>query len=309
MYVCNDNANKSWAEMCKSIEQVNYQYISLLNSEICRLGRNELVNRNKSAVQRMKGTIKGLTRKKGVGLNNMIESDEPYINYEDTAYFSNERIAVYTCVIGAYDTPQKPLLYPDNIDYYFVTDRDIEVDGWKVINVFGKMPKEATTNTLGARYYKTHPHILFPEYSYSVYVDGNMRIVSDLTALITNIGSDGIAIHCHKNRACSYDEINACLDKGKGSKEELLRFEAFIENEGMPRRYGLLETGVIARKHDEQKCIDIMEEWWKMQCSFVPRDQLSLPYILWKRGIAINDIATLGNNIALNPRIQIGGHC
>ena len=35
------------------------------------------------------------------------------------------------------------------------------------------------------------------------------------------------------------------------------------------------------------------------------RDQLALPYIIWKLGYHMSDIGSLGNNLFLNPKFRI----
>ena len=37
-------------------------------------------------------------------------------------YFSEDRIAIYTCIIGAYDEILEPVFIPDNCDFYLITD-------------------------------------------------------------------------------------------------------------------------------------------------------------------------------------------
>ena len=40
-------------------------------------------------------------------------------------YIRDERIAVYTAFFGPYDQLREPLLQPDNIDYYILTDQPV----------------------------------------------------------------------------------------------------------------------------------------------------------------------------------------
>ena len=53
----------------------------------------------------------------------------------------------------------------------------------------------------------------------------------------------------------------------------------------------------------------ILEEWWN---EFVDvntmRDQLSLPYVVWKLGYQYTDVGILGNNIYGDERMTICSH-
>jgi hypothetical protein len=52
-----------------------------------------------------------------------------------------------------------------------------------------------------------------------------------------------------------------------------------------------------------------MKKWWdEFERSNSGRDQLSLPYVLWKNNKCIEDIGELGNNILKDNRIDIRNH-
>ena len=51
-----------------------------------------------------------------------------------------------------------------------------------------------------------HPDVLFEDYNYSIYIDGNIKVIGDLTAYINLISKAGIAVHRHGKRDCVYEE-------------------------------------------------------------------------------------------------------
>jgi hypothetical protein len=51
-----------------------------------------------------------------------------------------------------------------------------------------------------------------------------------------------------------------------------------------------------------------MEEWWKEFIEYSKRDQISLPYVLWKNGIKINDVNELGKDLSTNYAFQKSIH-
>ena len=47
-----------------------------------------------------------------------------------------------------------------------------------------------------------------------------------------------------------------------------------------------------------------MEKWWDEYLRFPTRDQLSLPYVVWKYGFDKAQIMILGNDVEMNPRFN-----
>ena len=215
-------------------------------------------------------------------------------------YVREERIAVYTSFFGPYDLLREPLLHPDNIDYFVVTDQAVP-DGslWKRLGPEDPaLPGDVAADpVLANRWCKMHPHLLFPEYAFSVYLDANIWVLSDLTPLTASLERFPVAMFRHKNRDCVYEEIEACLAQGKGSPEVLRSHEQLIRSHGIPGHWGLLEASVIARKHLDPACVALMEAWWDAFCSNSRRDQISLIDCLWLRGLEPASVGMLGDNL------------
>lgn len=211
--------------------------------------------------------------------------------------FSDERIAVYTAVFGGYDRLQEPLFCPDNVDYFVFTDGQIPAGSrWTRLPWEGKADP-ALTDAGKNRYLKMFPNLLFPEYAYSVYVDGNILVTADLTALAMRARGFPVALHMHKDRDCVYEEIDACIAKGKDTPEALNAQRAALREMGIPEHWGLLEAPVIARRHHDPLCIRIMESWWDCFCAGSKRDQIALISCLWELGIQPRQLGALGENL------------
>jgi hypothetical protein len=54
------------------------------------------------------------------------------------------------------------------------------------------------------------------------------------------------------------------------------------KEEGFPSEYGLLQSNILIRKHNEDDCIRLMEAWFNELKDNSHRDQLSFNYVLWK---------------------------
>ncbi len=241
---------------------------------------------------------------------NPVPGNSLHLDSCDTAareelYFSKEKIAVYTALFGAYDKVQSPLIRPDNIEYFIITDQNTGTGSWTRLDVDGMIPEEILGDPiLCNRWCKMHPHLLFPEYRTSVYVDANLLITSDLTPLTAALESFPVSMFMHGRRSCVYDEIKVCEGYQLICKEEARAQEALLRRHGVPEHWGLLEAPVIARRHQDERCVKLMEEWWNtFYTEPARRDQIALIDCLWRMNIPPEQIGTLGADIFQCPML------
>lgn len=226
-------------------------------------------------------------------------------------FFNDDRVAIYTVLFGNYDHIAEPLFVPNNCDYYVVTDSSIsETSAWKKFDYSYYNNKiENLTNTEKNRFFKIHPELLFPDYKYSIYVDSNITICNDLTAMVNQMSGQVMGFHSHRERDCVYSEAKAANMLGKLSKNSMKKYISYLKSIDMPKHYGLLECNVIAREHNDERCIEIMNQWWELYMSGTSkRDQLSLPIVLRNNGIKPAQVSCLGEDVYDNPLIKIFAH-
>lgn len=229
-------------------------------------------------------------------------------------YNSGKRVpgsmgAVYTCITGLYDNLFEPILRFQDIKYDVFTDNDnLKCSGWNTRNIeTGDIDSGNYIN----RYYKFHPFEVEKECDYSIYIDGNVQITSDVRQLYTVAKNSkiGIAMHTHSERDCIYAEGQTCLLHGRGNAAQISAQLDRYKYEGMPRHFGLPEATIIVVDHHNPAAKILLDQWWE---EFVfwnaGRDQLAFPYILWKNGYCINDLGILGNNKFYNPKFLIHSH-
>ena len=219
------------------------------------------------------------------------------------------KIAVYTCIFGDYDSIKKINCKSKLCDYWIITDRDVDQkNGWKLFKFdFPKELQNAPAN-IKNRYCKMHPHILFPEYDFSIYLDGSMQIDADIFPLLGRLGSHFIGMYDHYNRDCIYKEAETVIIAKKAPEDIVNLQMQKYRQDGFPEHFGLTEGAIIVRKHNDPLCIKIMEEWWDVFLKYSKRDQLGLMYVMWTNGLNRDDIATLGYWYEHEPRISSEGH-
>ena len=75
--------------------------------------------------------------------------------------------------------------------------------------------------------------------------------------------------------------------------------------EGFPEGFGLEETNVILRVHNDPKCQILCNLWGKEVLENSHRDQLSLDYCRWKTG---TEIGILDLDMRRNPWFSLKRH-
>lgn len=197
----------------------------------------------------------------------------------------------YTCICGDYDNLESPYYIDYGWDYICFTDNQ-KLLKCKKIGVWEIRPLvfAQSDQTRNARWHKTHPHVLFPEYKLSIWADSNINILSKKLSKTVKINKN-LLVPYHFTRDCIYEECQAVIDDKKDTLENVERVKSFLTADHMPAHYGLNETNIIIRHHDDPVVKKIMEEWWSFIEKYTKRDQLSFSYILWKNGINIKDIS------------------
>lgn len=220
------------------------------------------------------------------------------------------KIVVYSCITGNYDKILEPTLLFDDVKFSMYTDNcNIKAENWTIRNID---EFKQSDNILANRYAKFHPFELFKDtdYDYSIYIDGNVKVVGDIRSLIYSVSEKtGLSLHRHIQRDDVYKEAKACILLKKGEKHFIKKQMKKYQALKFPKKYGLLECTIIVTDLSNLNAKKIYKEWWK---EFIDsksmRDQLSLPYTLWKFGYTLDDVGSLGDNEYRNPIFRIYSH-
>lgn len=231
------------------------------------------------------------------------------IKYTNTLALYDYKIAVYTCLVGNYDHHQEPLFKPDNVDYIIVTDGLLPSTGlWKGIDIRTIDGIPPLDDSRVSRYIKLHPHLFLNDYDYSIYIDANIKTIGDMRYLIYLLNQYGFIANIHRHRDCIYKEIEACIRLKKDNPQIMRKQIDTYRSAAMPEHYGLIEANLLVRDHHNPACIGIMEKWWQEIAKHCGRDQLSLPFVLWKMGIPVSEIGKISDNVYKLPLMQIQPH-
>ena len=193
--------------------------------------------------------------------------------------FDTDRLVVYTAIQGDYDDLKDPLFVDPNITYVCFTDnKNVKSDVWNI-----KYTGSVTDSVLSIRKYKILPHLYFKDYHTSIWVDGNLLIQKDLRQFIKKYGrSSDFLCFPHELRRCIYDEGAEVIRQHRAPRNIVIQQMANYLQNSYPESNGLLWGGFMVRNHNNPEIIKIMEEWWYQINCFSKRDQISLPYVLFK---------------------------
>jgi len=196
------------------------------------------------------------------------------------------RLVIYTAIMGDYDQLNEVPNKENGIDYICFTDNNsIKSSTWDIRYVDTIDCNHAKT----ARMYKILPHRFLTEYETSLWIDGNLKINSNMNQLFQK-RTQKIMLMKHDLRDCLYDELQACIDLRKDQAKTMrIQIEKY-ENEGFPKNIGLAMTGTIIREHNDNEIINVMELWWREVKAHSKRDQLSFNYVAYKNNLQYQTI-------------------
>jgi hypothetical protein len=184
---------------------------------------------------------------------------------------------VYTSLVNNYDAVREQKMCP-GWDYICICDDSFRSDTWKCV----EFDKGTMSNSLASRYPKLVPHKFLEEYDYSVYIDASVTIVGDVQLLCEELDWPKFCTGVHPDRNSLFQEIDICTAIGKGNAKDLKTQKDFYKSEKMDPSIGLFENGILFRDHNNENTIKLGEYWWDQLMLFSHRDQVSLPFVLWK---------------------------
>jgi len=194
---------------------------------------------------------------------------------------------VYTCVTDSYDQIPPPRYVTSGWRYIMFTDQYIEAPtGWEVIYI--KNPGNLTPVKF-ARQVKIEYWKYLPDHDVNIWVDSNIIIRKDLNDLCNLVMNDKHLIYTvkHPKRKCVYEEAKEVIVSHKDKPSIVNKQTHYYQSHNFPKNFGdFYETNCIIRKNTQQ-VKDAMSLWFQQILTWSHRDQLSLPYIIWKNNLSI----------------------
>lgn len=213
-------------------------------------------------------------------------------------FIKMRNFAIYTVITGDYDTIKQPQVITSGASYFLFTNNHSINDAgvWQIVyleedKIDGYVPEVADDNVrIGnirlSRNVKMLAHKYLPKgYDMSIYLDADMLIKADLSNFFELL-SDNVLMTAFRHSSCFsvMDEINDLIERG-------VVVPAAVENQwqkyqewGFRDDIGVTENGIIIRRHNHPKVMELMELWWQEYLHGCLRDQVSLMPCIFKCG-------------------------
>ena len=183
--------------------------------------------------------------------------------------------AIYSVITNGYDRLPNAPRYEGWDTIMFIDDKPENNKGWE-IRVIGKSKKPV----LQSREYKILSHVHLPEYDMVCYVDANQKMLQ--------APSDHPIRFYHPKRQDIFQEAAQIIKNGRFPAEEINEQISYYIKQGY-RDQGLFLNGYSVRSNRDERINRLHDVWYEETARFTPRDQLSLPYAIYKTGIKLLD--------------------
>ena len=199
--------------------------------------------------------------------------------------FRKNKIVFYTCLFGNYDLVKNVnIKLLKKFNFFLITNLNIKSKNWNII----KINDNKLNNFFLSRFYKFFLHHKLKKYKYSVYFDGNIVLEKDFLFLLKKFISSkkDIGLFKHSSRSSVYEEINANLKEKKNNSHDVKKLLNFYRKNKYSSVNDLTENCIIFRMNNSKKILLAMNMWWKLIRLYGKRDQILLPYVIWKTKIS-----------------------
>jgi len=217
-----------------------------------------------------------------------------------------KKLAIYTALFGEFDDLYDPFghldgtyhfKYGSGVDRFYFTDLDMN----------GKISYPVIKKNLDylsfvKRQRKTKiciPDEIFDNYEYSIWADTRGKLAANPYFFLDFLETDFLLMS-HGSRRCVYDEGKVCVMNSKAKESVISKQLDYYRSQEYPTQNGLYYTGFMVRKHTKE-LKKLMNSWWGEVRKFSHRDQVSLPYVIWKHKFNFTPCPE-----ALKPKLFIG---
>ena len=186
-------------------------------------------------------------------------------------------LIVYTAIFGDYDQPVR-LTNEPGVEYYLLSYEGREWSGWKPVKIDPGTGDPARDN----RWAKMHPHEIFSGSKPTVYIDGHARFAPPCRPWTALPGRADVGLAAHPARYCLDCEAKHVAHRAPRAIEVVAGYAAA----GLPHDFGLFRGGWVYRRANAA-ARRFSEAWWQEYVrAGLARDQLCLPFALWRTGVA-----------------------
>ena len=199
----------------------------------------------------------------------------------------SRKVIVYSCLIGNYDNVTS-FNKQRGYDYILFTDQNIiKKTNWTIFPIPDEVLKLNVSDIKKQRYMKIHPHKFFKNYDLSLYIDPNYEITGDLDDYLINTLNplDHIYIpHLQFGKGIK-QAIEKAIEKKLDDVSLLKNVMDRYNQSKLLDKTGIVNAGLIIRKHHTEDCIKLMERWWEEVRDYSHVDNFAFDYAGYMTGV------------------------
>lgn len=144
---------------------------------------------------------------------------------------------------------------------------------------------------MAAKTPKLLPHLYLADASISIWVDHNIRLLVDPQEVVDAfLGDADLALFSHSYRQNVFQEFATLREQKRFRipwlQQQLAAQEAAYREAGLPADTPLFENNFLVRRNNE-RTNQLNEAWLSQVIKWQWRDQVSLPYVLWKSDVKV----------------------
>ena len=206
--------------------------------------------------------------------------------YDGVIPKDSRKVIVYSCMIGNYDNVTS-FKKQRGYDYILFTDQNIKNTNWTVFPIPEEVLKLNVSDIKKQRYMKIHPHKFFKNYDLSLYIDPNYEITGDLDDYLINTLNplDHIYIpHLQFGKGMK-QAIDKAIEKKLDDVSLLKHVMDRYNQSKLLDKTGIVNAGLIIRKHHTEDCIKLMERWWEEVRDYSHVDNFAFDYAGYMTGV------------------------
>ncbi len=198
------------------------------------------------------------------------------------------RIALISCYFGAHEpfNPAAAASDQPGVEAFVFTDQPglVPVESARAV-VLEPSPDGPA---IQSRLPKLCPHLFLTGFDWVIYVDNNARLLHAPARIIHKVGKEhpdkpaGRYLFRHRRRACAWDEADECLAAGYMTAAQHDHVTAGFAKARFPRQAGLYANTVLIQRMGSDATDRMNEAWFASLSSHTRRDQVMLPFLLWR---------------------------
>ena len=216
---------------------------------------------------------------------------------------------VLTSTLGGKDKLVDPTYKFDSCDYVAIVDKNHDVSVWDQYDFYNFSSIDGYPHRRNAKLYKVLSTLLFSNYKYIIWHDGNWELTTDPVDIIEEYGDADLYLLDHPIRNCIYKEMDIIKNMGIDTQYNINKQNEYYKSQHFPKDYGLYAMGNFIKKLSP-KMTTLELKWWEHITKYSSRDQCSFMYCVWdmEKNKTPIDILTLkgdlGNNKYFRSRNQ-----